>query len=602
MPRFLKIIIFILLYSRFLILYSSPLNAISRFDTKYNISYTIDNSGLTYVTYDILQTNNLTSVYSTQFSLGLNHTDIQSVIVTDEGSRLTPEIMTTDNLTNITFDFKNKVVGKDKLHHFTISFKTKDIATKTGAVWEVNIPKLTSSDGISDVNVKLTTPVGFKEPAYISPKPFKTDKNNYYFNSSSLGNKSISAVFGTTQYFKFTLFYNLTNDLESKASTTITLPPDTPYQQMYYEQITPAPASVATDVDGNWIATVILPEKTTTQVKAEGYTRISLTPEKRPLPDPDLYTRGNDIWPTNNPEILATATKINSPEAIYQYVVDLLDYDYKRLDEDPIREGATFAIKYPDRAICTDFTDLFVAYARTNKIPSRELEGFAFSNNERLRPLSLSRDVLHAWPEYYDSALETWIQIDPTWANTTLGIDYFHKMDLNHFVFVIHGVNPKNPPPAGAYKTASSNSKDVYVEPSLPVIFPEPEIKAEIQSVNNKTIVLEITNVSGLGLNLPAHLSDELIPLNFDTSIIMPAFGNQIIELPIPNNTLAWRSRQSTIILNVSDQSINLPITYESSLLPLVLYTTSAVLVVTVALLAGYLHLRKQRQSAPLHW
>ena len=86
-------------------------------------------------------------------------------------------------------------------------------------------------------------------------------------------------------------------------------------------------------------------------------------------------------------------------------------------------------------------------------IPARELNGFAFTNEEVNKPLSLNLtggDLLHAWPEYFDPILG-WVQIDPTWGNTS-GVDYFSKLDTNHFVFSIKGMNSEYPLPAGAYR------------------------------------------------------------------------------------------------------------------------------------------------------
>ena len=102
--------------------------------------------------------------------------------------------------------------------------------------------------------------------------------------------------------------------------------------------------------------------------------------------------------------------------------------------------------------------------ARAAGIPARELNGFAYTANPRLRPLSLVADVLHAWPEYYDAEKQQWIQVDPTWGNTTGGVNFFTLLDLNHIVFAIHGVSSEKPYPAGMYKIAGKEEKDVLVQ------------------------------------------------------------------------------------------------------------------------------------------
>ena len=111
--------------------------------------------------------------------------------------------------------------------------------------------------------------------------------------------------------------------------------------------------------------------------------------------------------------------------------------------------GALSALNNPTSAVCLEFTDLFVALSRAAGIPAREIDGYAYTNNAHDRPLSLTEDVLHAWPEYYDFDKKAWIMVDPTWGNTTGGIDYFNALDFDHIAFVIKGENSGYPIPAG---------------------------------------------------------------------------------------------------------------------------------------------------------
>jgi hypothetical protein len=125
--------------------------------------------------------------------------------------------------------------------------------------------------------------------------------------------------------------------------------------------------------------------------------------------------------------------------------------------------GALTALANPDSAICMEFTDLFVAIARAAGIPTREINGYAYTENPEIQPLSLVADVLHSWPEYYDKDKGAWIPIDPTWGSTTGGVDFFNKLDLRHFTFVIHGKDDTKPYAPGSYKLGANPQKDVFV-------------------------------------------------------------------------------------------------------------------------------------------
>ena len=184
---------------------------------------------------------------------------------------------------------------------------------------------------------------------------------------------------------------------------------------------------------------------------------------RQPLADASQYIQPAKYWEANNRHIQELAKVYTTPREIYDYVVQTLTYDYKRATQIPIRKGAAQALETPNNAICMEFTDLFIAIARAAGIPAREAVGYAHTTNARLRPLSFVSDVLHAWPEYYDEGRQIWIPVDPTWADTTGGVNYFDKLDFNHIVFSYHGKSSEYPFPAGFYKKAGENSKDVSV-------------------------------------------------------------------------------------------------------------------------------------------
>ncbi|KKQ33303.1 MAG: Transglutaminase domain protein [Candidatus Levybacteria bacterium GW2011_GWA2_37_36] len=221
------------------------------------------------------------------------------------------------------------------------------------------------------------------------------------------------------------------------------------------------------DIDGNWLAQYILAPGKKIDITVNGKAKIWLNPRKEQLSDTELkeYVKEQPYWETNKKEIKDLALKLKTPYAIYQYVVNTLTYDYNRVQENQPRVGAYGVLKNPSSAVCLEFTDLFIAIARAAGIPAREVNGFAFTQNSKERPLSLVKDILHAWPEYYDNELQGWIMIDPTWGNTTGGVDYFYTLDFDHFAFAIKGISSTYPIPAGGYKISDNAiGKDIDVK------------------------------------------------------------------------------------------------------------------------------------------
>jgi hypothetical protein len=143
-----------------------------------------------------------------------------------------------------------------------------------------------------------------------------------------------------------------------------------------------------------------------------------------------------------------------------------------------------------------EFTDLFIALARASGIPAREVNGYAFSENPKVQPLSLVADVLHSWPEYWDEEKGVWVPIDPTWADTTGGKDYFNTFDLNHVAFVIHGANDQYPLPAGSYKKDAKPQKDVYVEVLEDASYPQVETYEIRESKKKLTLGKHVWNIA----------------------------------------------------------------------------------------------------------
>ncbi|MEK7525077.1 MAG: transglutaminase family protein [Patescibacteria group bacterium] len=587
------------------LLATKSVSALATFATDYTITYDIGQRGSTHVTFDIAQKNNLSTVYATSFSLSLSQTNINNIRVADAAGAISPAIDRTDNLTNISFDFLAKVVGRDKFNRFTIQYDSTDIASKQGSIWEINIPRLETNENTNSQQIILKVPVSFGQPAYIDPKPSRVEANNYYFSSNVLANKSISAVFGTTQYFSLRLTYNLSNPLSKELVTQVALPPDTAYQTVYLKKITPPPADIATDPDGNWLASYTLGPNTDLQITTDIVIKLNFNPKKTTAPDFNLYTRATKLWDYTDPDIAAAATNLTTPKAIYDYVVSHLQYSYARINStssnDINRPGAVWALANPSQAICTEFTDLFIALARKNGIPARENQGYAMSSNDKLKPLSLAKDVLHAWPEYYDQIKQTWIQIDPTWANTTGGIDYFNKLDLNHLVFAIHGLDATQPLPAGAYKTSGGGSKDVFVSITPAETFPKARFKIKYESQNRDRLFLTLENLTGVAADATVSVSGKNSVEAGTSTNRLPPFGKNTIEIRFKATLLVYPKAEQ-LIIDINGQSSNLTITRQPNLPPAFLWGAAVCLALGLALLARGLYLRRRRRLPPVHW
>ncbi|MCL4360696.1 transglutaminase-like domain-containing protein [Patescibacteria group bacterium] len=568
------------------------------FRADYDVQYDVAPGGKTIVTQTVQLTNKETNLYPKQYSIDIDTDQIRNVVARDPSGQITPQITQSDGKTHILLTFGTQVVGLGKTLSFTLRYEDLLIAQKNGRIWEVNIPGVSPDPDLGDYRVGLTVPPAFGDAAYVSPLP----ADGTHWDKAQMLTGGISAAYGTSQVFSVGLSYYLANSNVTPGYTEIALPPDTEYQHVFISAINPKPSNVREDRDGNWLARYDLSGGQKLNVSVSALVAVSPTPragyhQKRG--DPSLYTGPDEYWESGDQEIAAAARSLHTPRAIYDYVVKTLSYDYARVNGQPIRKGAAEALKTPDQSVCMEFTDLFVALSRAAGIPAREVVGYAYTTNTKLRPLSLVADVLHSWPEYYDTGASRWIAVDPTWGKTTGGVDYFDKMDFDHIALAVHGVSSTLPYPAGFYRKPGSSGKDLdvsFTDRDLPVFSPG-NLSAAVSFpswVLSGTVaegLVTIQNVSGLAAGNIAY-SIQTEPHVFsasDTITRVPPLSELSVPITIraPQILTIGRGR---ISVSVSGGEVNAYYTVE----PVVILLIPIGFAVSMAIIAVWILFRKK--------
>src|SRR3989338_7875228 len=536
----------------------------AEFSTTYDVLYDVAEDGITTVTEKITLKNLTSEYFAKEFKLTIGATQISDILASDPSGSLDVQSEQKDSATIISVKFNQQVAGLGKALPWSLQFKSKDFAEKTGKVWEVRAPKVSSSVNLEGYNLTISVPASFGEPTLISPTP-KTQtvsqgKLFLTFDKEQLKESGVSASFGNYQLFDFDLKYHLKNDNLITIPTNIALPPDTFYQDVVFYLIEPKPINVTADDDGNYLAWYRLNRGQKTDIRVLGSAKLYTKPKvKNPALSADLrkkYTSSQKYWEKDNPQIVSQLSQILGPEPktkeetvklIYRFVVNNLKYDQARLKGNIERYGAVTALNNAEGAVCMEFTDLFIALARAAEIPARELDGYAHTANPKLRPLSLTKDILHAWPEYWDEKLG-WVMVDPTWENTTGGVDYFSKLDLNHFVFAIKGSSSSQPAPAGSYKYQGEDIQDVKVTLSDVDFLGKPQIDVTFENKNPilagfpGKIKVKVTNLGNAFYpsNDMSIYAGKISILNTENlkSGPIPSFGTAEFELGIKTASL----------------------------------------------------------------
>ncbi len=598
MWKFLSRLIFVFLVSFFFP--GTPALASGEFQADYDVQYAISPTGTTIVTQNVTLTNRASNYYPQKYSIVIDSTKIKNVIAYDSKEVVKTDITQTDGKTQIVLAFNDKVIGLGRELPFTLRFENGDVAQKNGKIWEVNIPGVAPDADIASYNVTLSVPQSFGPNSYITPLPAAGSR----WTREQMMAGGISAAYGQSQAFDLSLTYFIQNNSVTPTQTELALPPDTAFQTVVVRSLEPKPKNVVRDPDGNWMAKYdLLPGERKT-VAAKLHIDTSLKPKEgyaEALVDPALLTAPQKYWESASPEIQKLAQLYTTPRAIYNFVVGTLSYDYKRVTDVPIRKGALQALATPQNSICMEFSDLFIAIARAAGIPARESVGFAYTTNSRLRPLSLVADVLHAWPEYYDSDKQIWIPVDPTWGNTTGGVNYFDKLDFNHIVFAIHGASSEYPYPAGFYRQSGKTTKDVSVE-FAQTAFTAPSAKLETSFSFPKLVTAGITargtvvvqNSSGIAVP-EAVISIQSAPVDVrlvEKGTQIPPYGNLTVPVTITiPNYFTGGSGRLVASVNGQSQQVQFDIQPITRLFLIPILSFSGILIILLGLAIRRTHL-----------
>ncbi len=459
--------------------------AAGEFRNDYQVDYypeQQDNGIKTRVDFRIDITNLRENIIVKRYSIGLPQSfAITNIDASDNNGSIIPDISYDDTNIIIRLAFNNPQAGIGTTNTFYLSFYQDNLFIDHEHIWEVILPIMKSEeDGEYNVNVHTST---YRDKKISIAKPEPTTIENSTISWHNPTTKVIYATFGTKQYYDVNLRYHLANPEIRPVYTDIALPPDTLYQKTYINSLSPQPEKTYLDIDDNLMARYYLNPKEEKNINYSSTIELFAIPRDEPQPHIEtqleeqkshLLTK-NKYWEVTNYETSLQSTTV---ENIYEHVVANYEYNYDRLNTNLRRLGAQYIYTNPDQAVCMEFTDLFIALTRDNGIYSRAISGYGITNDVRLRPLSLAGDVLHAWPEYFNTETRMWQPIDPTWENTS-HIDYFSSFDFNHIAFAIHGQDPNSPLPAGMYKN-EHNSKDITI-----VIATEHPQAQESLAINN---------------------------------------------------------------------------------------------------------------------
>ncbi|MBI2414703.1 hypothetical protein HYV31_02590, partial [candidate division WWE3 bacterium] len=155
--------------------------ASDQFDTEYDVLYDIKPSGETQITQNIKIINKLPDVVATSYSLNINKMNIYDIVGKDEEGNLEIQTEKVGETIKISTKFNSQIIGTGRSLDWVLNYKSKDIATKVGDIWNISIPKVETLDTTKNYRVTLKIPIEFGPEIYVSPKPSKKNPTNTFY-------------------------------------------------------------------------------------------------------------------------------------------------------------------------------------------------------------------------------------------------------------------------------------------------------------------------------------------------------------------------------------------------------------------------------------
>lgn len=492
-----KLIIFVVSVLYF-IRYTPDAHAINEFSTSYDSTYVFNPDGKAQINHEITLKNNIAHIYPREYTIAVRDSNLNDITVQVNQTSEIPKIEKTEMLTTINIPITHPSIGKDQLTVIEIRYNSSSLAEKIGSTYTITIPKAQKGNESESFVRRISVPQDYPphSQSSLTPQSIEEKEGRRYYTYIGHGSENLTLLLGNSVTYHLSLLYELKNNTNNNGFTEIALPPDTNYQKIILNDLNPKPSEIVVDQDGNWLARYPINYFKNFSVKADLYITVS--------PFPDYYDPSTS-FPTHSAKywektkiVESLAEQLKTPRNIYNYLVGNLTYNYAQIKRQD-RLGATLALEQPSQAICTEFTDTFVALARSQKIPSRAIIGYAYSQNPNLRPQISNQDILHSYPEYYDTITKRWHSIDPTWGHTTDGLDYFDNFDFSHITFVRLGKESTYPLAAGSYRNLDSTRQiDIDIVDSPPQLSPQFEQRGDYLINTGKVSLVNTNNVTYL--------------------------------------------------------------------------------------------------------
>ena len=445
MKRILQILLIILLPITFFspakvvgVDCSNPAVVKESFSSTYDLSISVNENGSALVTQKLVLKNLTGTCYVDKYDMVIQSPKVRDISGRDLGGNLDIDVSRDSSATRLSAKLNKQVAQKGDSVELTLNYTVDELAKKEGEIWSLVAHWIEASEKINSYVTKVMVPNSFGEVYSVTPAPDSIsqsgDKRILTFGKSGLSSQGIYLKFGNQQQIGFKLQVPVENRTFFKRDFSIVLPPDTEKQQVLIRKIEPKPDKIIIDQNANYLAEYKVGAGTLLTVNVEGVVRLI---GKNGFPSPKIFSdseltdlkAGGSFVKVQDKLIQEKAKELKEPLKIYNFVTSYLSFDQQALAAGSgQRRGAAVLLRKKQPATNLDFVDLFVSLAKAAGFPAREVFGISGLASQASQPIfvgsPLNTKSLHVWAQIYDQNKKSWVDVDPTWGNTS-GVSYF---------------------------------------------------------------------------------------------------------------------------------------------------------------------------------
>jgi hypothetical protein len=494
-------------------------------------------------------TNRAPTQYIKQFALHLPFPNVHDIKVTSSAQKpLAFDLQPESNAMGIRVTFDQPVIGAEKVTHFFVSYPLSESFVNTGHAKHFRWPAQQNSTSQRHT-LRVVAPNSWGEPHLLTPNTTTAASGSATLVNTSDVSQPTSVLFGEQQAYSFQLRYTLATQSTSTSETQVTLPPDTATQTITLTDLDPAPTTISTDRDGNWIATYLLEGERQQTILINGQALVHAEPQRPDQAPTAAHAQPQPWWEAPPNLTRQMVEQLTTPKAIYDWTSSL---PFEAAELAPRTE--TWPRLVEQKPVSSDhIADAYLTVMRAKHWPSRRIVGATWS--------APNTTQWHTWVDEYDAELQQWLAHDPAFAHASGGLDYWSHVGLDHVALTINGASSSLPFAPREHPFGLTTPAAVAIQPSQPLTTEDQPPTLELRRSPNylwplsNLYELVVTNPNGHALHhLPVTITPENgghVSLQQSSVTVLP-FQKSIVPFWVRGQLPSQRLRLTLTLANVS--------------------------------------------------